>query len=491
MFQTSFGNCLRTGLCIIEAQVMNDIRIIKRGLPKIYEYTESVDSSNFLFSNKLNKFISNLFTNHTVNSLSLLKIKIISENSVQISYDYSNSYWILSTKKDNCVLFKNKEEVEKLLQNKKIDNLIYEICLNWLNQMESLSKNINLFNDFLIECSTKTLIGFYCGYDDSMIHYEEKCIIFYSFVNNMEKFSQFSAGILEIDFFFQKYGLFLQKSDLCKGNITNQDQFKEEVHNQFTLISSDYVTNQQKGSIFLLINNNKIITTFKILNNELHFLSTLKHSLEKDENFKNNKSLDKLKYKTLIGKYKLPETDDFYLNIIPVISSKLKENKTCLITNKDFQNIFKHTSHPGLTTTIQSIVSKRTLYTVLNQSNDKTKLSTSTSLLSPENKKRFLEGSFKINEVSFRKQCTREQLSVHGSNFNSTNFLYDMNSKSNSRPVSPGKNKTVRFIDSDFKTPLTDIVKIESYKKYYVGDSYENFSFDENDKKKTTCCLVF
>ena len=66
-----------------------------------------------------------------------------------------------------------------------------------------------------------------------------------------------------------------------------------------------------------------------------------------------------------------------------------------------------------------------------------------------------------------------------------------MNPKSNSRPVSPGKNKTVRFIDSDFKTPLTDIVKIESYKKYYVGDSYENFSFDENDKKKTTCCLVF
>lgn len=135
-------------------------------------------------------------------SLSLLKIKIISEISVQISYDYSNSYWILSTKKDNCVLFKNKEEVEKLLHNKKIDNLIHEICLYWLNQMENLSKITNLFKEFLIECSTKTLIGFYCGYDDSMIHYEEKCIIFYSFVSNTEKLTQFSAGILEIDFFF-------------------------------------------------------------------------------------------------------------------------------------------------------------------------------------------------------------------------------------------------------------------------------------------------
>lgn len=54
---------------------MNDIRIIKRGLPKIYEYTESVNSLNFLFSTKLNKFVNNLFSNHTFDFLVSTKDK--------------------------------------------------------------------------------------------------------------------------------------------------------------------------------------------------------------------------------------------------------------------------------------------------------------------------------------------------------------------------------------------------------------------------------
>ena len=484
LFQTTLGNSLRNGLCIVEAKRMDDIRIIKRGLPKVYEYTEKEDSPNFQFQNKLFKCISNLLSKQSVTSFSLLRIKIASEIHVQISFDIINSYWIISTKNSNCVIIKRKEEIEALSSNNTISNLMKEICLYWINKMTLYEKsNPELYKEFICECSSKTLIGFYCGYEESMIQYEEKHIIFYSFVYNMEKLSQFSASVLETDFFFQRYGLIYERSEVCKSNINSIEQFKEDLHNLYESISSDYLTYQQKGSLFLLLSNNKILTTFKILNNELNLLSTLKHSIEEDENIKNNKDIDQTKYKTLISKYKLPEAADFYLNIIPVITNRIKHNKTCIVTRKDFLDVFKNTSHPGFTTTFQSIISKKAL--------DTTNVSNSL-LLKLNGKLNLNESDNGRTDKSFHKQSTRDQSSKINMLENKANsgntFLYDSTPKDCSG--SPKRNNKVKFTDIDYKIPLIEIVNIESYKKYYLGNTYQE-NFNDKDKKKATCCIVF
>ena len=190
------GNSLRTGLCINETTNTEDIKIIKRGLPKIYEYTEKKDSPNIKFQNKLFKFISNLFQNNSISSLSLIQIKILSEISVHISYESQLSHWVISTNKKPCVIFKDKNDLNELSQAGKIDNLLYDICSNWLDTVIEFEENSNLlYLEFLEECSNKTLIGFYCGYEQSLLKYEEKKIVFYSFVYNMQKLSQFSASI--------------------------------------------------------------------------------------------------------------------------------------------------------------------------------------------------------------------------------------------------------------------------------------------------------
>ena len=507
------GNSLRTGLCINETTNTEDIKIIKRGLPKIYEYTEKKDSPNIKFQNKLFKFISNLFQNNSISSLSLIQIKILSEISVHISYESQLSHWVISTNKKPCVIFKDKNDLNELSQAGKIDNLLYDICSNWLDTIIEFEENSNLlYLEFLEECSNKTLIGFYCGYEQSLLKYEEKKIVFYSFVYNMQKLSQFSASILEIDFFYQKYGLYYQKAELKAKNLRNIENLKDEIHNLYVSISSDYTSKQQKGSIFLVLSNNKIMTTFKIYNNELQLLSLLKSSIEEDEKTVISQSFNKEKYTTMVSSFQLPKEKEFYLNLIPGFSGKLLESNTQIISTQFLQNYLKETSLSGLSPVINTIIWKKRTgknensYLSLNQNKIGTTPSLtkySTSVIGKGyNEGVLLNNNKCITELSLHKQSTRDPSGKQGllenkkiSGINggiSENFIYDTTPKSEIKTPSSNKKLGVRFVDIEYKLPLTDEVLVESYKKYYVGNTYEeNMYFDENDRKKTTCCLVF
>ena len=132
------GYFLRPGLCIFSppskiskifirhCSVNNNLifRILKRGMPKLYEYNMNLKYKKLScinFNEVLTKKISKFYDTTKIPKINIRKIKIKSQISFQISFDKDNNAWIISDSTKNTVAFKDISEVNSLFNEKKIN----------------------------------------------------------------------------------------------------------------------------------------------------------------------------------------------------------------------------------------------------------------------------------------------------------------------------------------------------------------------------------
>jgi hypothetical protein len=68
----------------------------------------------------------------------------------------------------------------------------------------------------------------------------------------------------------------------------------------------------------------------------------------------------------------------------------------------------------------------------------------------------------------------------YNSDFKTKNSLISINKK----------NKSVKFIDDAFHQPLTEVILIQSYKKYNASNNYNGNDLDDKDENKNICCII-
>ena len=331
----------------------NNCSILKRGLPIIYEYSkinnDDVNNNNIInisigvnnysekkFNNELFKYLSELFKTKIICKISLLQLKIISEFSFQISYDLEYKNWLLTSNEHNkCIIFNDLNDSNNFLKEKKISNNEYQIIKIWLN---FLNKNFlneefhdknkdNELNEFLKFCNKNTLLGFYVGDKNSIFtkDFNEKKLIFFNIISNHEKFSNFSLSFSKTENFFIKYNLNYINFIKIKDNIYNIETFKKEINNLYHNICEDFSKNQKCGSLFVIQSEKRIVSSFKIINNETKVLYDIKKNLQ--ENINEEEFYKKFK------KLKLPRSISYYLDKRIEFKKNENDNDIC---NNDF-----------------------------------------------------------------------------------------------------------------------------------------------------------
>lgn len=158
-FHNDKGNVLRTGLTIfslpkkistknnksrfvhLSLQPNNFFKIIKRGLPKLYEYNinqKYKKPSCIAFNEALMNSLKMLYENTRIPRVHLKQIKIKSKITFQISYDNVNNGWIVNDNLNNCVIFSDIAEIDKLYLDNIITKNMYQIC----KECDDLFRNI-------------------------------------------------------------------------------------------------------------------------------------------------------------------------------------------------------------------------------------------------------------------------------------------------------------------------------------------------------------
>ena len=294
-FNNDFGNILRTGLTIfstpkkagnrnsksrfvhLSLQQNFFFRILKRGLPKLYEFNlnqKYKKPSCTLFEEILMASLNKLYENVVrIPIINIKQIKIKSKIMFQISYDKENNGWIVSDNLNNCVIFSDNSEIEKLYLDNKITKNMYQICKecddlfrNILKKKESLNNNIN--HNFLHEISENTFLGYYLE--------DKNEIIFYSIVSNLQyNVDQFCIPLKQIEDICFKFGLPYEKSIVLKTDLVTFEQFQQELKYIYRRISEDYASFQNYGAIVLIEYDSDIITGFKILNQEMKIIKKI------------------------------------------------------------------------------------------------------------------------------------------------------------------------------------------------------------------------
>lgn len=549
LFQTTFGNALRSGLCIVESQNIQEIRLVKRGLPKLYEINESKNKC-VLFHKKLLRFVGELFHNKSVKTLTIYQGKILSDINVQISYDSKHNSWIICTKKQYSVVFRDQNDINQLLQNEKINFTLHEVCQHWLNILSKMSyANAELYKDFLIKCDKKTLIGYYENSSPSSQNNNNgKKLIFELFVYNMEQFTQFSASFGEMDFFFQKYNLPYNKLErLNQYQIQNVEQFEKVVHDLYKLTAFDLTENSMnKGSIFFLSSEAKHITTgFKIKKREFCVSSQLTKSLVSKPGFISEKCVNSQikhsgeSFRKILGTCILHNNTNCKCQPFAKknhIQKTTVEGNLFLIENNSYISERDEYSNdgrsnlvllPNCLADIQKIKSNGTSINNVNtddegngirtpvqkssNGNSNKQITKSLSKLSKPSIKDYsirelstFDNSAKYKLFDFRREISgnnmkktnsSQNVRVHLSTINSftntnNNDTTHLNVTSKSSVNKIGetkikKRKNVRFVDEKYYIPLVEVIDIKSYKKYYCGKCGNS---DEN--KKNTCCVI-
>ena len=286
---------IRSGLCVYSSQKRNRFvnyrarvahfsfqdnyafKILKRGMPKLYEYNinqKYKKTSCIAFNESLIKKLEKLYDTFKIPRINIKKIKIKSQIYFQISYDKDNNAWIVSDNLNNCVIFKELNEVNELFKNKRINKFIYQICKecyelfrNILKKKESQNNKIN--HNFLYEISKNTFLGFYLP--------EKEEIVFYSIVSNLQyNLEQFCLPLKEVEDICLKFGLPYEKSITLKTDLVTFQQISQELKYIYRRISEDYGSFQNLGAIVLIEHDDEIITGFKILNQEMKVIKKMK-----------------------------------------------------------------------------------------------------------------------------------------------------------------------------------------------------------------------
>lgn len=247
-------------------------------MPKLYEYNinqKYKKPSCTEFDDVLMNSLKVLYENTKIPRINIKQIKIKSKIMFQISYDKENNGWIVSDNLNNCVIFGDIVEIDKLYLDNKITKNMYQICKecddlfrNILKKKESQNNNIN--HNFLHEISQNTFLGYYLEDRDE--------IIFYSIVSNLQyNIEQFCLPIKRIEDICFKFGLPYEKSIVLKTDLVTFEQIQQELKYIYRRISEDYASFQSYGAIVLIELDNEIITGFKILNQEMKVIKKMKY----------------------------------------------------------------------------------------------------------------------------------------------------------------------------------------------------------------------
>ena len=543
---------------------MNECSILKRGLPIIYEYSlvdnnnVSNDNNNIIiqnvnnnnnnektFNDELFKYLNELFKTKIISKISLLQLKIISEFSFQISYDLEYKNWLLtSNDKNKCFIFNNLIDLNDFKKDKKISKNEYNIIKIWLNFLEKNFENVNennLLNEFLQFCNNNTLLGFYVGDKNSLFSkdfYNEKKLIFFNIISNHEKFSNFSFSFNKTENIFNKFKLDFINFKTIKENINNIQSFKKEINILYNNISEDFYENQKCGSLFVIQSDKRIVSSFKIMNNETKVINDLKINFNENEEefykkFKKLKLPRALSYYLDMGKdfkkNKTNEYDIFSNNMDKVDTVKYEKNiiENNHFNNEKINNNDKNKNYENDNNNNNKLI----LLDETNEINDNNNNNIISSIIYKENDydKNFdiknnnenynniktiknidnkNSNNFNSKEISLGSQFNSEtdDFSIKRSRtiskkfkFNNNKFInkkifsnsyyqYNLFKKNNS--IIQKKNKRVKFNDVEFNKPLVDVVIIKSYKKYNASNNYNGNDLNEKDDNKNMCCII-
>jgi hypothetical protein len=163
-FQNDAGFLIRTGLTIyslpkklasrnsksrfthLSLQQNYAYKIIKRGMPKLYEYNlnpKIQDPSLNNFNEILLKNLKKLYEDVKIPVINIKQIKIKSKILFQISYDKENNGWIVSDNLNNCVIFREINEIDALYLDNKIPKNMFQICKECDEVFRNLLKKKN------------------------------------------------------------------------------------------------------------------------------------------------------------------------------------------------------------------------------------------------------------------------------------------------------------------------------------------------------------
>ena len=489
------------------------LRMIKRGLPKLYEYNLNQNYKKIScvnFNEVLTKKISKFYDTTKIPKINIRKIKIKSQILFQISYYKEKVAWIISDSSKNCVIFREITEVNTLFNQKKISKQIYRICEECYNMFQNIFKkknentgNKNINKNFFAEISKNTFLGFFMP--------DTEDIVFYGIVSNMpDNLEQFCLPIKEVEDICLKYGLPYEKSITMKTDLVTFEQVEQELKLIYRRISEDYASFQSFGAIVLIEHDNEIMTGFKILNQEMKiikkiqsikFNSNKKTTSKKKEKGKNADNLENEKYNQLMyefSHYQLPRCVHTYLKLFSII--KLEDTlNNCLENLEDIsKNIYLNCNcNNG-----KSLINRYSLNLLsclipldfidnfdINKTNDQN------LNLSPKNLNISDQVSVKNTTLNIHVKNENNYNLFNLDNINATfmvpNCFIDKNHNIFMRKKTK---KKVKFVDEVYNKNLVEEILVKSYKGYNMRNNFstnKSTTTNCNVFKNSSCCYIF
>ena len=538
-YQSDKGYMIRTGLCIyslpkkgrfnnfrskvahLSLQDNYFFKVIKRGMPKLYEYNinqKYKKASCIAFNDILMKRLEKLYETFKIPRINIKKIKIISQIHFQISYDKENNAWVVSDNLNNCVIFKEISDVDELYRDKKINKFIYQICKecydlfrNILKKRDSQNNKVN--HNFLYEISKNTFLGFYLPDKDE--------IVFFAIVSNLQyNLEQFCLPLKEVEDICLKFGLPYEKSISLKTDLVTFSQISQELKYIYKRISEDYASFQSLGAIVLIEHDSEIITGFKILNQEMKIIKKMKI-------IKFNITLKKFKKK--INNNTIREEDEnnnLTLNVNK-ISSINNDNLISSDKLNDFIHELSHYQLPRCVHTYSKLFNDLKEEDTINKCLEYLEeISKNIYNICSCNKEKIAQNSCSINLLSClipleQIQCYEKNNkntinnNIEANSLRCQTFNYDSKQKNGNIKYIFNKNATfkvpsylfdkkhgflqkkpkkkVKFVDEIYNKSLVEEINIKSFKGYNMRNNYTSSDKKSNCRvcKKTACCLVF
>ena len=496
-------------------------KVIKRGMPKLYEYNinqKYKKASCIAFNDMLMKRIEKLYETFKIPRINIKKIKIISQIHFQISYDKENNAWVASDNLNNCVIFKEISEVNELYRDKKINRFIYQICKecyelfrNILKKRDSSNNKIN--HNFLYEISKNTFLGFYLPDEDE--------IVFYSIVSNLQyNLEQFCLPLKEVEDICLKFGLPYEKSITLKTDLVTFSQISQELKYIYRRISEDYASFQSLGAIVLIEHDSEIITGFKILNQEMKIIKKMKiikfnlalrkfgkkhnNNTIKEEEENNNLTLnvnknnntnndnlisgDKLNdFIHELSHYQLPRCVHSYTKLF----NELKEEDTINKCLEDLEEISKNIydicacNKEKVPQNINSI----NLLSCLIPLDQIKNYETNNKNITNNNNNNVDANSLRCQTFNFDTKPKNIKYSLNkNATFKVPSYLFDQKHGFKQKK----QKKKVKFVDEVYNKSLVEEINIKSFKGYNMRNNYTSSDKIIHCKfcKKTACCLI-
>ena len=467
LYQTYLGTILRNGLTIIENEITNESKIVKRGLPYIYEFTEIKRNNSKSFKDELFSFLSDLFQFNQVKTLFIYQNKILSEHWFQISFDMKFKNWIISYNKLETIIFEKKEELEQLKDENKISNIIYEIGNLWLEEISKIQNELLLC--FFQLLSSSTLIGFYIGDPESILTKDDNKYLSFSYiVQNQENLNNFSLSRERTESIFTKYNLNYEKSIKRKENIRSFVEAKIDIINLYNEISYNYINFELSGSILIIQSEDKIISALKILNSEMQVINYMKSKI-KNLALTEDLNIDNFINK-IIKTYQLPRDQSIYKTIfenflLPNEINLKIQNIKFILENDELKNKIQLESK--MIKKIQSGTCSLDISTDTSQNSNNLKNTSKTTL--PSYKKKETKTFYMDDSIN---RCF----------FSKDNSIFQCETK---------QKKRVHFVDKLYNIPFADITLIQSYKKFNAGNNYMNREEVTDCKMRHACCIIY